>query len=126
MNPGIIGGVIIAALVVLWLLLWMRGRHLGTGGPAAWGGRIDLSKGFPHTRRPGYLPADVDEVLDRAYAMSVDEESRAAALEELHAVQFGVARGGYDPVVVDLHMDAMIVALQTGRELPHRPGTPRP
>ncbi len=125
MNAGIYGVVIVAILVALWLLFWMRGRRLG-GGPVGWSGRIDLSKGFPHTRGRGYLASDVDAVLDRTYAMSTDDESRAAALDDLHAAQFGLARGGYDAVVVDLHVDAMIVALQTGRELPPRPGTPRP
>ncbi len=124
MNAGVYGAVVIAIIVALWLLFWTRGRRLG-GGPAGWSGRIDLSKGFPHTRGRGYQAIDVDEVLDRAYARSVDEESRAIALEDLHAAQFGLVRGGYDPVVVDLHVDAMIVALQTGRDLPVRPGTPR-
>jgi DivIVA domain-containing protein len=111
--------------VALWLLFWVRGRRLGAGGLAGWGGRIDLAKGFPHTRQNGYSATDVDEVLDRVYALSADKQGRAAALDELHAVQFGVARGGYDPTVVDLHLDAMIVALQTGRDLPVRPGNPR-
>ena len=125
MKVDILGVVVIAALVALGLIFWMRGRRLGAGGPAGWGGRIDLAKGFPHTRRHGYLASDVDEVLDRAYALSVDEQSRAGVLDELHAAQFELARGGYDPTVVDLHVDAMMVALQTGRELPVRPGTPR-
>jgi hypothetical protein len=124
-NAGIYGVVIVAVLVALWLLFWVRGRRLGAGGMAGWGGRIDLAKGFPHVRGPGYLASDVDEVLNRAYAMSADEQSRAAALDDLHAAQFGLARGGYDSTVVDIHVDAMIVALQTGRELPVRPGTPR-
>ena len=124
MNAGTFGVVVVGIIVALWLFFWIRGRRLG-GGPAGWGGRIDLSKGFPHTRGRGYLASDVDEVLDRAYARSADEDSRAAALDDLHAAQFGLARGGYDSVVVDLHVDAMIVALQTGRELPVRPGTPR-
>ena len=126
MNAGIYGVVIVAVLVALWLLFWARGRRLGAGGLATWGGRIDLAKGFPHTRRRGYSAVDVDAVLDRVYALSADEQGRASALDELHAAQFEVARGGYDPVVVDLHVDAMIVALQTGRGLPLRPGTPRP
>lgn len=125
MNTGIYAVVIVALLVALWLLFWARGRRMGAGGLATWGGRIDLAKGFPHTRRRGYSATDVDAVLDRIYALSVDEEGRATALEELHAAQFEVARGGYDPIVVDLHVDAMIVALQTGRDLPVRPGVPR-
>ncbi|HEY3340147.1 MAG TPA: hypothetical protein VGK18_16730 [Propionicimonas sp.] len=124
MNPGVYGVVIVAIFVALWLFFWMRGRRLG-GGPAGWGGRIDLSKGFPHTRGRGYLAADVDATLDRAYAMSTDAESRATALDDLHAAQFELVRGGYDSTVVDLHVDAMIVALQTGRDLPPRPGLPR-
>lgn len=125
MNPGIYGVVIVAVLVALWLLFWVRGRRLGAGGMAGWGGRIDLAKGFPHTRQSGYSATDVDELLDRVYTLSADEQGRAAALDELHGAQFGVARGGYDPTVVDLHVDAMIVALQTGRDLPVRPGVPR-
>ena len=125
MNAGIYGVVVVGIIVALWLLFWVRGRRLG-GGPAGWGGRIDLSKGFPHTRGSGYQASDVDAALDRAYAMSTDDQSRATALDDLHAAQFGLARGGYDSVVVDLHVDAMIVALQTGRELPVRPGAPRP
>jgi DivIVA domain-containing protein len=125
-NAGIYGVVIVAVLVALWLLFWVRGRRLGTGGMAGFGGRIDLARGFPHTLLRGYSATDVDDVLDRVYAMSADEQGRAAALENLHGAQFEVARGGYDPTVVDLHVDAMIVALQTGRELPIRPGAPRP
>jgi DivIVA domain-containing protein len=124
MNAGIYGVVIVAVLVGLWLLFWARGRRLG-GGTTGWGGRIDLAKGFPRTRRRGYSATDVDAVLDHVYALSADEQGRATALDELHAAQFEVARGGFDPVVVDLHVDAMIVALQTGRELPIRPGVPR-
>ena len=126
MKVDILGVVVIASLIALGLLLWLRGRRLGAGGSAGWGGRIDLAKGFPHTRQSGYSASDVDEVLDRVYALSADEQGRATALDGLHAAQFGVARGGYDPTVVDMHVDAMIVALQTGRALPPRPGTPRP
>ena len=126
MKVDILGVVVVASLIALGLLFWMRGRRLGAGGTSGWGGRIDLAKGFPHTRQRGYTAADVDQVLDRVYALSADEQGRATALEEIHSAQFGVERGGYDPTVVDLHVDAMIVALQTGRELPIRPGTPRP
>ena len=127
MEFGIVGVVVVAALVVFGLVFWARGRSLGAPAMAGWrGGRIDLSQGFPLTRRRGYLTSDVDGVLDQAYFRSVDAEGRTAALELLHQVQFGVASRGYDPVVVDLHVDAMIVALQTGRSLPVRPGTPRP
>ena len=127
MELGVVGVVVVAALVVLGLVFWTRGRSLGAPAMGGWrGGRINLSQGFPQTRRRGYLTSDVDEVLDLAYSQAVDSESRAAALELLHQVQFGVAPRGYDPVVVDLHVDAMIVALQTGRSLPVRPGTPRP
>jgi hypothetical protein len=126
-SLDVVGIVVLLAIVAAGFIFWSRGRNLGAGGPGGWrGGRINLALGFPRTRRSGYLPADVDEVLDRAYGLSTDAEGRAEALELLHQVQFGlVSRGGYDPVVVDLHVDAMIVALQTGRELPVRPGTPR-
>ncbi len=125
MNLGVYGLIMLAALLILGMVFWARGRRLGAGGMASWRGRIDLAKGFPHTRQNGYLASDVDEVLDGVYALSAGEQGRAAALDGLHAAQFGVARGGYDPTVVDLHVDAMIVALQTGRELPVRPGAPR-
>ena len=126
MELGVVGVVVVAALVVLGLVFWVRGRSLGAPAMGGWRvGRIDLSQGFPLTRRRGYLMSDVDEVLDLAYSQAVDAEGRAAALELLHQVQFGVAPRGYDPVVVDLHVDAMIVALQTGRSLPKRPGSAR-
>jgi hypothetical protein len=122
MDLGIGGLVAVAVLIVVGVVLWTRGRSLG-GVPGGIVGRIDLAAGFPRTRRKGYAPADVDEVLDRAYGLVVTEEGRAEALELLHEAQFGLARrGGYEPMVVDLHVDAMITALQTGRGLPPRPG----
>jgi hypothetical protein len=121
-NLGIAGLVVVAVLVVAGLVFWSRGRALGVGVAGGMMGHIDLKKGFPLTRGNGYSVRDVDEVLDRAYALATDSEGRAAALEQLHEAQFAVARGGYDSTVVDLHVDAMIVALQTGRELPVRPG----
>ncbi|MGV8909229.1 MAG: hypothetical protein ACOH1Y_09620 [Propionicimonas sp.] len=127
MNLGAVGLVILAVLIVLGLVFWGRGRSLGAplGGWRA--GRINLAKnGFPLTRSNGYLAADVNDVLDRAYRLAADAPGRAEALEMLHAAQFAVARGGYGSMAVDLHVDAMIVALQTGRDLPVRPGSRRP
>ena len=118
MNFGIAGVVLIAAVVVMGLLFWMRGRSLGAQVPVR-----GLAGGFPRTRGRGYEVSDVEGVLDRAYDLAASEEGRALALELLHEAQFGVARhGGYDSALVDLHVDAMIVALQTGRDLPVRPG----
>ena len=126
MNLGIAGLVLVAVLVAVGLFFWVRGRSLCAPALAGWrGGRIDLSQGFPLARRRGYLTSDVDGVLDVAHSLVVDAEGRAAALELLHGAQFEVAPRGYDPVVVDLHVDAMIVALQTGRVLPVRPGSAR-
>ncbi len=123
MNAGVAGVVVIALLVVVGLLFWTRGRRLGMGAPAVMG-RFTLARGFPRTRRSGYAPEDVEELMDRVYALSSSAGGRADALGLLHEAQFGLARrGGYDPEVVDLHVDAMIVALQTGRELPPRPGS---
>ncbi len=122
MNLGLPGVVFIAAVVAMGLLFWLRGRRLGAAIPGGAGVRL-LAAGFPRTRGKGYQVSDVDEVLDRAYDLTTTEEGRAGALDLLHGVQFGLARtGAYDPVVVDLHVDAMIVALQTGRDLPVRPG----
>ena len=118
MNFGIAGWVLIAVVVVMGLVFWMRGRRLGAQVPVR-----GLAGGFPRTRGRGYEMGDVEEALDRAYGLAASEEGRARALELLHEAQFSVARrGGYDSAVVDLHVDAMIVALQTGRELPVRPG----
>jgi len=125
MKWGVLAVIVVAVLVVLLLMLWLRGRRLGIGGPATTG-RIDLRRGIPHTRGKGYAVDDVDDLLDRTYALVTTPEGRAEALELLHTAQFGLVRfSGYDPVVVDLHVDAMIVALQTGREFPPRPGSAR-
>jgi hypothetical protein len=123
-NPGGVGLAIVAALIVLGLVFWSRGRSLGAPLGGWRGGRINLAKnGFPHTRRNGYRISDVDELLDRVYSLAANTSERAEALEVLHSVQFEVAHGGYFPLAVDLHVDAMIVALQTGRDLPVRPGS---
>ncbi|MCA0295003.1 MAG: hypothetical protein LCH96_06750 [Actinobacteria bacterium] len=126
MKWGVLAVVAIVVLVALLLMLWLRGRRLGMGGPATIG-RIDLARGIPHTRGKGYAYTDVDDLLDRTYALATTPEGRVEALELLHTAQFELVRfGGYDPVVVDLHLDAMIVALQIGRELPPSPGSARP
>lgn len=116
------GTAVLVGVLGIALLFWLRGRRLGGVRLT----RFDLARGFPRTRSRGYAVADVDEVLDLAYGLAAEADGRPGALELLHAAQFAPARGGYDAEVVDLHVDAMVVALQTGRELPRRPGTPRP
>jgi len=118
MQSGIVGGVVVAALILVLIVFWARTRRFSLA-PTT---RVDLRNGFPTTRRNGYDATDVDALLDRVYGLVASEAGRAEALELVHSAQFGVARGGYDPGVVDLHVDAVIVALQTGRELPPRPG----
>ena len=118
-QTGIFGAVVVGALILVLVVFWARTRRFSLG-PTT---RIDLRNGFPTVRRHGYECADVDALLDRVYALAASDEGRAEALEETHAARFGLAgRGGYDSDVVDVHVDAMIVALQTGRELPPRPG----
>lgn len=119
MQSGIIGVAMVAALILVLIVFWARTRRFSLG-PTM---RIDLRNGFPMVRRNGYDPGDVDDLMDRVYRLAASEEGRAGALELAHSARFGLARrGGYDSRVVDLHVDAMLVALQTGRELPPRPG----
>lgn len=118
-QTGVLGAVVVVALIVVLVVFWVRMRRFSLG-PSV---RIDLRNGFPTVRRRGYDISDVDALMDRVYALAASEAGRAEALEVAHAARFGMAgRGGYDSSVVDLHVDAMIVALQTGRELPPRPG----
>ena len=119
-QTGVVGVVVVGALVLVLVVFWARTRRFAMGSAVT---RIDLANGFPTVRRHGYERADVDDLLDRVYALAASDEGRAEALELAHAARFGLAgRGGYDSNVVDMHVDAMIVALQTGRELPPRPG----
>ncbi len=119
MQIGVVGVVMVAALVLVLLVFWVRTRRYGMG-PTL---RIDLRNGFPLVRRNGYDGADVDALMDRVYGLADSEAGRAEALELVHSARFGLdRRGGYDSRVVDLHVDAMVVALQTGRALPPRPG----
>ena len=124
MGTTVVWVVLVAIVVAAAWLFWVRSNRLG-GAPAVRGrpGRIDLRIGFPQIARHGYAPADVEALLDRVHALTADPDGQAEALEALHAASFGQeSRGGYDPAIVDLHVDAMIVALQTGRDLPPKPG----
>jgi hypothetical protein len=119
MQLGVLGVVMVAALILVLIVFWVRTRRFSLG-PTL---RIDLRNGFPVVRRNGYDSTDVDALMDRVYGLAASEEGRAEALELTHSARFGLARrAGYDSRVVDLHVDAMLVALQTGRELPPRPG----
>lgn len=121
MGIGLVGVVLVAALVLVLVVFWARTRRFAEAGSPTL--RINLAEGFPMIRRNGYDCADVDTLLARVYDLVVSAAGRAEALEVLHVAQLDPAEGsGYDPTVVDLHLDAMIVALQTGRELPPRPG----
>lgn len=80
------------------------------------------TRGLPAARRHGYDRADVDELLDRVYALAVTPSGRTEALELVRSARFHLdRRGGYVPVFVDDAMDAIADALASGRDLPPRP-----
>lgn len=124
MGNVVIWFILIAIVVAAAVLFWVRSTRLGAGTVVRGRpGRIDLRTGFPRIARRGYAPADVEALLDRVQTLTADPDGQAEALEALHLASFELAdHGGYDPAIVDLHVDAMIVALQTGRDLPPRPG----
>ena len=69
------------------------------------------------------------KLVDLATPVEVDSSLRFVtrkdpeALELIRSARFHLDRtGGYEPVYVDRHMDALAAALSGGGELPPRPG----
>jgi len=85
------------------------------GAGAGWGGTGPGSR-FPHARfRPGYVEAEVDELIDRIEATlagtAVADEGVTAA--EIRATMFSVTmlHRGYDEESVDNALDAYVERL---------------
>ena len=88
-------------------------RQKGAG--ASWGGPGPGSR-FPHVRlRPGYVEAEVDELIDRIEATLADQAGAGGGVTaaEVRAVMFSVTRlrRGYDEESVDNALDAYVKRL---------------
>lgn len=109
----------LAVVVVVAFLLAFWGRK--SPEPAA-GDPVNSPTRFVVARRHGYVASDVEDLLDRVYEQPWSSEGRAEALKLLSSARFHLARDhGYEPGGVDQHVDALVVALESGQELPIRP-----
>lgn len=123
--------VILVVLVALALFLLRVVRparpraRSGAGGPTVVPGSVvpdPEQAGLPRVAGHGYDEAEVVALLDQVYALADTASGRREALDLVRGTRFHVARGGgYDPRSVDERVDAIVRALESGRELPPRP-----
>ncbi len=123
--PVLIIAVVVALILLRFVLPSLRRVR---GAPTIVPGSVvtyeaPLPGTLPLARGHGYDTDDVDGLLDRVYQLSGTASGRIEALELIRSARFHLDRtGGYEPVYVDRHMDALAAALGTGGELPPKPG----